>query len=527
MTEIYIISGTSWTVPNDWSNTNTIETIGGGGGGGTPNASSFSGSGGGGGGYSKISNLSGLSGSLMVQVGAGGTDDASGGDTWFNGPTLGASSVGAKGGGAGDVNGHGGAGGAAANGVAPGGTKFSGGSGGSVPLQPWTGGGGGGAAGPNGDGAPGGAGSAIADGGGGGGGNSGGLAGGSPSGGSNNGGAGGSGGSGTGGGTGDTGSGPGDGTAGTGGGGGGARFQTSDNGGNGAGGSEFDASHGSGGGGGGGGGSNGTIAGNGGVGANYGGGGAGGGYPQSGTAWGIGGTGGNGIIVITYAPAISGTLIAESRNPVEYQTVGRIDALDSVEFSGSLPIDAGLPIEGRQEIRYGGNTPIEASSRLLSSRVIPIQSAGSLSVITDAFMPFEAAARLNRDTLGFVEFASVTSRRASGWMEWTAAHAFSTEIAVEHLGRTKVEFQLPSESRALLAGDVQFRLELLAIPWSEALLVLEMLTNRTRISACGSFYLEWADPPAALVLASERLLRSPGRVRILAGPRSVHPVRGQ
>jgi hypothetical protein len=66
----------------------------------------------------------------------------------FDGPDLGTSAVGAKGGGPGDVNGHGGAGGAAASGVAPGGIKFSGGNGGSVPLPPWTGGGGGGAAGP-------------------------------------------------------------------------------------------------------------------------------------------------------------------------------------------------------------------------------------------------------------------------------------------------------------------------------------------------------------------------------------------
>lgn len=182
VTQIFIISGTSWTVPSDWSNTNTIETIGGGGGGGTPNSSSFSGSGGGGGGYSKISNLSGLNGSLTVQVGGGGAPDASGGDTWFNGRTLGTSSGGAKGGGAGDVGGHGGSGGDAASGIAPGGAKFSGGSGASVPFAPWTGGGGGGAAGPNGDGAPGGVNNGLADGAGGGGGNGGGSAGAAPSG---------------------------------------------------------------------------------------------------------------------------------------------------------------------------------------------------------------------------------------------------------------------------------------------------------------------------------------------------------
>ena len=55
------------------------------------------------------------------------------------------------------------------------------------------------------------------------------------------------------------------------------------------------------------------LRGNGGDGGNYGGGGGGGGYPQSGTTWGMGGNGGNGIIVITYTPAISATILAESR----------------------------------------------------------------------------------------------------------------------------------------------------------------------------------------------------------------------
>jgi len=89
MTQIFIVSGTSWTVPGDWSNSNSIETIGGGG--GTAN-SVGSGTGGGGGGYSKITNLSGLSGSITLSIGSGGSSGAAGGDTWFNGASIGASS---------------------------------------------------------------------------------------------------------------------------------------------------------------------------------------------------------------------------------------------------------------------------------------------------------------------------------------------------------------------------------------------------------------------------------------------------
>ena len=428
MTQIYIISGTSWTVPSDWSNTNTIETIGGGGGGQTANVT-FSGSGGGGGGYSQISNLTGLSGSVTVQVGTAGSAGVAGGDTWFNGATLGGSSVGAKGGGGGGDN-SGGGGGASGGGLGT--TKHSGGTGGAPGgSNPYSGSGGGGAAGPNGDGGTGGGlSNNPTNGAGGGGGNGNGGTGVSP----NNtifGGDGGNGNGGTGGGTGDTGSGAGSGTSGTGGGGGG-----------------------------------------------------GGGYPESGTAWGMGGSGGNGVVVITYTPAISATIVAESRNAMEHQAVSGIDNFEAVEFGQSIPSDIAMPTEGRREIRGDGETPIEASCAALRSSPFPLQWAGSLAFYTDALMPLETAAALHRDTLGIVEFACVTST------------------------------------------DLRFRLELLTIPGSEALLPAESLTSGARISADGPLSLEWVGPPSLLIVAPERLLRSPGRVRVLAAPGSIHPLRG-
>ncbi|MFA5877413.1 MAG: hypothetical protein WC880_03550 [Candidatus Paceibacterota bacterium] len=51
---VFLTSGTSWTVPADWSDVDTIETIGGGGHGGSSNTG---GGGGGGGAYASISNL--------------------------------------------------------------------------------------------------------------------------------------------------------------------------------------------------------------------------------------------------------------------------------------------------------------------------------------------------------------------------------------------------------------------------------------------------------------------------------------
>lgn len=249
----------SYTIPSDWSNTNSFEAIGGGGGG----CSGFYPNGGGGGGYSKISNQSGLSGSQTYFVGAGGAGGAAGAsnagsngsDSYFiNTSTLlakqGLGGVQTSGGGSGSTGGQSTAG--------VGSTKYSGGKGGVYATGDYAGGGGGGAAGPSGAGNNGVNGPTAAY----------------------NGANGGSGGAGSGG------------AAGTG------SPNSSTVGGNGGNGTEFDATHGSGGGGGGGYGSPGagTAGGNGG---NYGGGGGAGGYNNN-----KGGNGIQGIIVVTYTPAL-------------------------------------------------------------------------------------------------------------------------------------------------------------------------------------------------------------------------------
>src|ERR1700758_2613091 len=103
MTVIVLTSGTSWTVPGDFSATNTIETWGAGGGGQSHVFIADDDCGGGGGGYSAITNLGGLSGSIAITLGIGGVGEtltanaAAGTATFFNGASLATSSVGANG----------------------------------------------------------------------------------------------------------------------------------------------------------------------------------------------------------------------------------------------------------------------------------------------------------------------------------------------------------------------------------------------------------------------------------------------
>src|SRR5258707_11255963 len=90
MTTMFLTSGTTWTVPNDWNNSsNTIEAIGAGGGGaGGHLASGNPGAGGGGGAYATISNVALTPGaSIAIQIGQGGI-----GGTAENGGTDGKAS---------------------------------------------------------------------------------------------------------------------------------------------------------------------------------------------------------------------------------------------------------------------------------------------------------------------------------------------------------------------------------------------------------------------------------------------------
>lgn len=278
--QIFLTSGTTWTVPSDWNNVhNSIEAIGGGGGGGggfseSSGSGGAAGGGGGAGAYSLITNVVLTPGSTVAikigGAGAGGaasTNGTDGGDTYLcnstsscSSPTDSAIVISARGGAAGaggvsNTGGVGGAGGLASN--SAGSLKYDGGSGGSgAPPASATGGGGGGGAGAGGSSAAGNSGT-----------NGSGITFGA--------------------------GGQGDGTSG----GGGGNVSAA----NGSNGTEYDATHGSGGGGAGGQGSNNSAGSPGGSGGTYGaGGGGGGGNGTKRQPGGVGGNGNQGLIRITY-----------------------------------------------------------------------------------------------------------------------------------------------------------------------------------------------------------------------------------
>lgn len=156
MAKIFLTStgANTWVVPADFnSTTNTIEVVGSGGA-GTSGTGGQGAGGSGGGGYAAISNLNITAGQSIAYS----IDNSTGGDTWFNGATALASTLGAHGGAIGLNTGIG-PGGSGGAGFGTGATTFTGGNG-ETATSGTASGGAGGAAGPNGAGLPGGTGGA-------------------------------------------------------------------------------------------------------------------------------------------------------------------------------------------------------------------------------------------------------------------------------------------------------------------------------------------------------------------------------
>lgn len=336
----FLVSGTSWSTPGDWNNSdNSIECIGSGGDGVSASAS-VAGGGGGGGAYAKITNVT-LSGSISYVVATAGSQS----DTYFNGAASSTASISCAGGKDASAA-TGGAGGSTAD--STGTVEYAGGDGGAGQASSANrgGGAGGGSAGPTGAGKAGG--NSIADigngGAGGGGSNGGSSTAGTDMIDSTTGRAGGQGTSGSGSGAGGASSASG--TAGTVGGGGGGSGQPNDGtdkGGDGGCDTAFDATHGACGGGGSGG-SSATQAGDGGAGGTYGGGGGGAGKSTDANAvYGTGGAGGQGIIVITYTPAADTT--APTPDPMTFDTAPNDASATSVSMIATTATDSSAPVE--------------------------------------------------------------------------------------------------------------------------------------------------------------------------------------
>jgi hypothetical protein len=114
---------------------------------------------------------------------------------------------------------------------------------------------------------------------------------------------------------------------------------------------------------------------------------------------------------------------------------------------------------------------------------LPAEWAGAVAVNVDALAQLEATTGSSTDATAPIELAGRTLPEVGCCSEWSATHAVDVQPCAEYQSAAAVD--------------------------------------------AGALGLEWADPPGLLLVSSGRRRRSPGRIRILAGPNSTRPLRGQ
>jgi hypothetical protein len=139
----------------------------------------------------------------------------------------------------------------------------------------------------------------------------------------------------------------------------------------------------------------------------------------------------------------------------------------------------------------------------------------------------EVRALLSSDTVGASELGARTLRDPAGSIESLAMPKADAGAPAENLAKARKDLDARSEWGARLAGDAGAWNEILAVQSSEVVTLSEWLTGGARVTITGALPVEFADPPALVLVSPERVLRSPGRIRILAGVGSLHPLRDQ
>ena len=121
---------------------------------------------------------------------------------------------------------------------------------------------------------------------------------------------------------------------------------------------------------------------------------------------------------------------------------------------------------------------------------------GAVAITADVLARLEAGGRAAVAAIVPLEPASRALREVASFSEWDTMQQANAWSAVEQVTAVQSDGEPLLECMLQLVGDRQPRLE-------------------------------WADPPGRQLVSAERLLCPPGRIRVLASPGSVHPLRGQ
>ena len=158
--------------------------------------------------------------------------------------------------------------------------------------------------------------------------------------------------------------------------------------------------------------------------------------------------------------------------------------------------------------------------------VITVVPTVDNSITADASMAMELDCRVSQGSITAAEWPVLSKVDQLADLEGAAAMAVNSGVVPDLAGEVISGWALHAEGLCNVASETTLPLASLVVLCRDTLIALDAFAGGMGVRRSELLFQEWLDPPSLMEISIDRLLRSPGRARILAGAISNTPTRG-
>jgi hypothetical protein len=159
--------------------------------------------------------------------------------------------------------------------------------------------------------------------------------------------------------------------------------------------------------------------------------------------------------------------------------------------------------------------------------VITVAPTVGNSITADASMTMELDCRVSQGSITAAEWPVLSKADQLADLEDAAAMAVNSGVVSDLAGEVISGWALHAEGLCNAASEATLPLASLIVLCRDTPVALDAFTSGMGVRRSELLFQEWLDPPNPMVISIDRLLRSPGRIRVLAGGISSSPTRGR
>jgi hypothetical protein len=201
-----------------------------------------------------------------------------------------------------------------------------------------------------------------------------------------------------------------------------------------------------------------------------------------------------------------------------------------IEFDTSYAANGGhdrLSGSGGDSGLCGGAGSAAGGSGAQAILIITVAPTVDNSITAGASMAMELDCRVSQGSITAAEWPVLSKVDQLADLEDAAAMAVNSGVVPDLAGEVINGGALHAEGLCDVASEATLPLASPIVLCRDTLIALDAFTGGMGVRRSELLFQEWLDPPNLMEISTDRLLRSPGRIRILAGGTSSNPTRGR